>query len=229
MPFEPYPTGGAQLKTLFQYVESFGFLDFILPALLIFTVVFAILQMVPFFQKKKLKPDGTPETVSRRIRNPDGTEREVQDPVMVGNRQINSVIAIAISLMIAVPHAAGMYPPNLDPIVMISKILPSAVVVLAAMFLVMLMLGFAGANEKSLMQLVIAAMGVGLLVFIFATNIFPDFFPYFDFLKDPSIQALLIVLLTMGLVGYWVIRPEGPKIEQRVKEWMLTRSPPLRP
>jgi len=228
MPFEPYPTGGAQLKTLFQYVESFGFLDFILPALLIFTVVFAILQMVPFFQKKKMKKEGD-ALVEEKYPDNYPVESLRGKTIMVGNRQINSIIAIVISLMIAVPHAAGIYPPNLDPIVMISKILPSAVVVLAAMFLVMLMLGFAGAGDKSLMQLVIAAIGVGLLVFIFATNIFPDFFPYFDFLKDPSIQALLIVLLTMGLVGYWVIRPEGPAIETRVKEWMLTKHPPARP
>jgi len=227
MVFEPYPTGGQQLKNLFQYVERFGFLDFILPAILIFVLIFGILQLVGMFKTKKMRKVVNPET--HAVTWEAEPVAAGQPPVMIPDRKMNSIIAIAISLMITIPHAAGMYPENLDPIAMIAKILPSASVLLIAMFLVLLLLGFAGAEKSSLFQLVIAAVGVGLLVFIFATNIFPDLFPYFDFLKDPNIQALLIVLLTMGLVGYWVIRPEGPTMKERVKDWMTVRHPPARP
>ena len=232
MVFEPYPTGGQQLKNLFQYVERFGFLDFILPAILIFVLIFGILQLVKMFTTKKMRKVVNPDThaVTWEAEVIAQGQPGAGGPVMIPDRKMNSIIAIAISLMITIPHAAGMYPENLDPITMISKILPSAAVLLAAMFLVLLLLGFAGVEKSSLFQLVIAAVGVGLLVFIFATNIFPDLFPYFDFLKDPNIQALLIVLLTMGLVGYWVIRPEGPSMKERVKDWMTVRHPPpLRP
>ncbi|MEM3154043.1 MAG: hypothetical protein QW165_00550 [Candidatus Woesearchaeota archaeon] len=209
MPFQQAPSGG-QLRGVFQYLVDFGFLDLVLPFILIFTLIFAILQMTKVFKIKKKVKIG-------------GQEQEVE----VGDRKINSLIALAIAAMLVIPHAIGMYPPEMDPIALMSSFLPSTVVVLAAVFVVMLLLGFAGAAEKSALQLLIAAIGVGLLVFLFVLNMFPRTFPAFYWLADPTIQAVLFVFLIMGLIVYWVMKPESAKpLPKSLKEWMLERHPP---
>ncbi len=211
MPFEIAPSGG-QLRGVFQYLVDFGFLDFILPFILIFVIIFGILQVVKIFKTKK------------KVKNPQGQEVEVE----VADKRLNSLIALAISLMITIPHAAGMYPPDMDPITLMASFLPSTVVVLAAVFVIMMLLGFAGAAENSALQLLIAIIGVGLLVFLFLMNIFPTFFPSgFYWLADPTIQALLFVLLIMGLIVYWVMAPESTKTgPQRIREWTAKYTPP---
>jgi len=63
-----------------------------------------------------------------------------------------------------------------------------------------------------------------VLVVLFLMNMFPYWLPTSGWLRDPAIQALIVVLLTMGLVGWWVIRPEGgEKMEKTMKRWMLTK------
>jgi NADH:ubiquinone oxidoreductase subunit 3 (subunit A) len=222
MVFQQAQSGG-QLRGVFQYLQDFGFLDFVLPFILIFVVIFAILQMVPLFQVKKKDAQGNPE------KYPAGHPNAGKD-IMLGDRKINALIGIAIALMVTIPHAAGIYPTDMDPVTLISSFLPSTVVVLAAVFVIMMLLGFAGASEKSALQLLIAAIGVGLLVFLFALNIFPTFFPSgFYWLADPTIQALLFVLLIMGLVVYWVMKPEpkpGEDLPTTLKAWMTVRHPP---
>jgi hypothetical protein len=215
MVFQQAQSGG-QLRGVFQYLQDFGFLDFVLPFILIFVVVFAILQKVVLF-KSDVKWDKTQKKYV-----PAAAADKIPD------RKINALIAMAVSLILVVPHAAGMYPADMDPIALISSFLPSTVVVLAAVFVIMMLLGFAGAGEKSALQLLIAAVGVGLLVFLFILNIFPTFFPSgFYWLADPTIQALLFVLLIMALVVYWVMKPSGTgkTVPENLKEWMLEKHP----
>ncbi len=214
-----YDTGGQQLASVFQYLADFGFQDFILPSLLIFTLIFAILQQVKLFKKVKTQAktvDG--KTTYEPVPGADGK------PVIVGDKRINSILAIVISLMVTIPHVIGWYPPGQDPIDLISAFLPATAVVLAAVFVVLLLLGLAGAGIPSMLVLTIALIAGGFLVVIFGMNMFPYWLPTWDFLRDPATQALIIVLLTMGLIGYWVIRPEGGKpAEDWYKTWMLKR------
>lgn len=221
MVFQQAQSGG-QLRGVFQYLQDFGFLDFVLPFVLIFVVIFAILQKVVLF-----KADSKWDSATKKYIPTADTDK-------IPNRKINAMISLAISLMIVIPHAAGMYPPEMDPVALISSFLPSTVVVLAAMFVILILLGFAGANEKSALQLLIAAIGVGLLVFLFTLSIFPTFFPSgFYWLADPTIQALLFVLLIMALVVYWVMKSDTTPPERRLPKslrgLMLERHPALPP
>lgn len=215
MVFQQAQSGG-QLRGIFQYLQDFGFLDFVLPFIFIFVIIFAILQKVVLF-----KSDVKWNKAAKKY-EPAGKDDKIPD------RKINALISMAISLMLVIPHAAGMYPANMDPISLINSFLPSTVVVLAAVFVIMMLLGFAGAGEKNALQLLIAAIGVGLLVFLFTLNIFPTFFPAgFYWLADPTIQALLFVLLIMSLVVYWVMKPSGSSktVPENLKEWMLEKHP----
>jgi hypothetical protein len=54
--------------------------------------------------------------------------------------------------------------------------------------------------------------------------VIPGFFPTFYWLSDPSIQALVIILLIMGLVGWFVIREPGTGggMKDFIDKWMKT-------
>ena len=218
MPFELAQSGG-QLRGVFQYLMDLGFLDFVLPFILIFVVFFAILQKVVLF-KASHKWDATNKKWIPTV-----------DTDKIPDRKVNALISLAIALIITIPHAAGMYPTEMDPVVLIASCLPSTVVVLAAVFVIMMLLGFAGAHKTSATQMLVAFIGVCLLVFLFLINIFPAFFPAgFYWLADPTIQALLFVLLIMALVIYWVMKPAGGEpVPKRLKGWMLDKHPAAPP
>ncbi len=225
MPFQPFPTGGQQLRGVFQYLIDFGFQDFVLPALLIFTLFFAVLQRVPLFQTTKtVAVKDAQGKISYKEETYPAGHPEAGKPMRVGDRRINAIIAIVIALAITIPHTVGMYPADFDPIRIISNFLPSTVVVLVACLVVILLLGLAGAHIPSALQLLVAFVAVAFLIIIFLMNMFTGFFPTFYFLRDPAVQALIIVLLTMGLVGYWIIRPEKKEeLPKTLSRWMMEK------
>ena len=193
--FAPYPSGGGSaLQGLFQSLVDWGFVDAFLPFLLLFVLLFGILQKVEIF-KEGDKP----------------------------NRRINGILSFIIAAMVVVPHIIGAYPPGSDPIDIINQFLPSTAVVLLAILCVILLLGLAGGEIPSLLLWAIALVALGFLIVMMLMAMIPGFLPTFDFLRDPSIQALIIILLVMGLVGFFVIREEpteGKGFGDWLKRWM---------
>jgi len=53
MPYRTYSTGGERLTGTFQSLQQYGFMDLVLPFLLLFVLFFAILQKVKLFKAKK--------------------------------------------------------------------------------------------------------------------------------------------------------------------------------
>ncbi len=219
------------MRSVFMYLQEYGFWDFLLPALLIFTVMFAVLQKVPLFQKPKKKPI---MDAQRRITGWEEEKYPADYAVealrgktkMVGDRKINSILAIVVALAVTIPHAVGLYPPDMDPITLISSFLPHTAVVLVACFAVILLLGLAGGTIPNAALMLIALLAAGFLVVIFLMNIFPNWIPTLWWLHDPATQAIIITLLTAGLVGYWIIKPEGgEEMPKKLKRWMMEKVP----
>ncbi len=209
MVFE-HSTGGQQLRTIVQYLQSYGFIDFVLPALLIFALIFGILQQVKLFQTPRLGKDGKPVS---------------EEPKMVGDRRINGVLALIIGFAVAVPHMVGLYPSKYDPIVLINLLLPNAAILLIAILAVVLLFGIVstpGSKEFPALQLLIGMIAAGVLIVRFLMDVFPGFFPgSFDFLRDPAIQAVIIVILVTSFVIYYAFKPAGPeKMHETVRKWM---------
>lgn len=180
---------------VFQTLVDWGFVDAILPFILIFVLIFAILQKVALFKHGE---------------GPD--------------RRINGILALVISAMVVVPHIVRMYPPEADPINMINQFLPQTGVLLLAVLCVMLLLGLAGAGIPSWLTAVVGLIAAGFLVVMILMAVMPGFFPSVGFLSDPATQALLIVLLTMGLIGWFIIRePEQRQTGQPswLDEWFF--------
>ena len=171
-------------SNVFQYLYDWGLIDALLPFLLIFVLVFAVLQRVHLFD----------------------------------DRRINGILALIIGAMVVVPHIIGLYPETSDPVFIINSFLPHTAVLLIAILCVVLLLGLAGGSIPNLLLWAIALFAVGLLVFVILMAMIPGYWPTFDFLRDPAIQALIIILLVLGLVGYFVIREPGG--EQGFANWL---------
>ncbi len=180
-----------QLQNVMRILEQWGFVDAFLPFLLLFVLIFAILNRLDIFKS--------------------GEKTHAAD-----SRRLNGLIAFAISLMVVIPHLLGRYPANMDPIILINKLLPSGAIMLVAILMLLLLLGIVGAQLPSTGGYFIAVIAMGILAFIIAITLWPSFAPG-TFLQDPSTQALIIILLVMGLVVWFVTRPESTETEAERK------------
>jgi len=178
---------------VWQTLVDWGLVDALLPFILIFVLIFAILQKTKVFTKD------------------DGTKPD---------RKINGVLAFVIAAMVVVPHITNLYPPESDPINIIMAFLPHTAVILLAVLCVIVLLGLAGGEIPSLLLWAIALGALGFLLVIILMTMIPGFFPTAGFLRDPGTQALLIILLIMGLVGYFVIR--DPEESEGLGNWLKT-------
>ncbi|GEM_PF-957724 len=212
MAFE-HETGGEQLQSIFYSLNQYGLLDFLLPALLIFLVVFGILNRLKLFTSKK-------------------TVNNAQ--VDVPDKKINGVLAGVISALIVVPHVVGLYPDYIDPILLIYKFLPNTGVLLVAIMAVVLLLGIAGVHTKdkevSSFQMLLGIVAAIILVVVFMVNVFPDFFPWFDWLSHPQYYGPLIVIAVVVLIIYLVFREGGGQPAYKtIRPWMSMPAPATPP
>lgn len=167
-------------------MQSWGVVDVLLPFLLIFIVLFAILQQVKIFK--------------------DGDK---------GDRKINGLLSGIIAALVVAPHIMGAYPAGTDPIEMIKLILPSASVLLVALLLFLMLVGFVGAGAQSAFMWLVIAASLLFLTYIVLNAMFPHLWG--SMMIDPSTQALAIVLLVMGGIIYFVTKEDKPKTESSGK------------
>lgn len=179
---------GANFKTALDYMQTWGFADAILPFLLFFGLLFAVLQKVKLFKTKK------------------GTEE-------IADRKMNGVIAFVIAMMIVVPHViGGIYPPGADPVNIINNILPASAIIIFAIVMILIIVGLMETKDepgKSPIARLAGLAGVIILATLFLANLFPTIGLRLGFLKDPGMQALLVVIGIFGVV-VWFITKEEP-------------------
>jgi hypothetical protein len=169
------------------YLEQIGLVDVFLPFILIFTILFAILQKIALFKVvgKSEKPD----------------------------KRINGVISFAVALLIVIPHVTGSYPPGQDVIELLNNILPQTIVLIFTIFLVLVLLGLTGAtkpageNAMAGFAALLAILGLGVILW-------NAFYPYQSpqwlyWLQDPQLQGILVVLLILGIIGYFTMKDEA--------------------
>lgn len=172
------------------YLQSWGLLDVLIPFLLVFTLVFAILQNVKVFGPN-----------SKRYN------------VIIGLAMGFAVVVP--HLLWGTPHPNDPYLVTgfVDIVKVINNSLPQVSVVIIAVLMVLLMIGLLGvklnyANKGGVV--VIAAIIV--VLYIFGTNagwFFGGQFPWFLWwLVDPATQALLITILIFGVIIWFITRDE---------------------
>jgi len=188
--------GGTQVTGWIRTLQQWGMFDVVLPFLLIFVIFFAILQKVKIFSK------------------------EVGGNT-VPDKKINGFLAFTFSLMIVVPHVLRIYPPGSDPIIIMQALLPNLAVILLSMLMFMILIGFAGSKiQHSGVMYLVTWAALGFLIFTVLKAVFPNFFPFFNI--DPNTQALIVVILTMGLIIWFITKEdkaERTPINKLIKEF----------
>jgi hypothetical protein len=145
------------------------------------------------------------------------------------SKKYNVAISIAIALLTVIPHLTGMYPPHADVINIINESIPQTALLVVVVVLVLMMVGLVGgeAPKKTGFTSLLAIVGVLLLLAIFANTLFP--LPLINYI-DPSIQALIVILVVFGLIVWYVTR-ETPTAGtgKGLREWLWEETGGARP
>lgn len=176
-------------RTVIFDLESMGFWSVVLPFLLVFTIIFAILQKSYILGKDK---DGNPR------------------------KNFNVAIALIMGLGFVVPSVLGRYPPNADPVQIIANALPGVSLLAIAIISVLLLLGIFGKTPNTedklggiIVIFIVVAVAVifGISAGWFATNL-PT---WLWFLYDRQFQSLIVTILIFGLVIWFITKEDKPK------------------
>lgn len=176
-----------------QMLEGFGLTDALLPFLLIFTLIFAILQKVKIFGKEKEK------------------------------KGINVVVALIIGLLVVIPHVTNDYPAGKDVVEIMNSAIPNVSLVVVAILMVLILLGVFGSEVDiagSSLSGWIALAAFLAVSFIFGRSAgwFTSFPSWLGWLDDPETQALVVVLLVFGILIWFVTKEPNEKKADNAKD-----------
>jgi len=178
----------------FAQLEDLGILDVILPFILIFTLVFAILQKTKIFGENESE-----------------------------NKRYNAVVALVMGLAVVFPHVLGYYPPNRDIVNIINQSLPNVSVIIVAIVMALLLIGALGGNFKLGEDGTSGwiAVGVfGIIAYIFGNAAgWWESPSWLYFLRDSQTVTLIIAILIFGLIIWFITKSEntgGKSLGERI-------------
>jgi Na+(H+)/acetate symporter ActP len=176
-------------------LESIGLTDVLLPFILIFTIVFAVLQ--------KTKILGEDENKKPR-------------------KNYNVIVALVMALAVVIPHVTEAYPPEKDIVNIINGALPNISLIVVAIIMLLLLVGVwgkslnIGGSSVGGWVVIISAI---VVLYIFGTEAHWFSMPsWLDFLRDPSTQATIIVILVFAIIIWFVTRDEGKSKDEKEHE-----------
>jgi len=157
------------LQRAIDIISAYEITEVVLPFLLIFTILFAVLQQVKIFGEHK--------------------------------KNLNTGLALLISLTAVIPHYTGRYPGNYDPVVIINALIPSAAVLAIAIILVLILMGIWGVEMNKGAPTIAIILIVGILAYVFGTTVGWWDVPLFaGSWWDDDLIVLVIVILVFGLI-----------------------------
>jgi hypothetical protein len=181
-------------QDLFINLEQWGFLDVVLPFILVFTIVFATLQ------KTKILGDAKKNF----------------------NVVIALVMAMTFIFPHVTGSYVGMI--GFDPVDVVNQALPQVSIIMVAIIMVLLIIGVFGhemnfAGKSLSGWIVILAFIAVAVIFGSATGWFrlPD---WLYFLNDSNIQSLVIMILIFGLIIWFVTKDDSGNSGGGFNEWI---------
>lgn len=177
-------------RNMIYSLEQVGVLDVIMPFILIFTIVYAVLQKTKIMGKDS---DGKPR------------------------KNFNVVIALVMALAVVIPHVTGRNLYGISVVDIINNALPNVALVAVIIVMVLLTIGVFG-KEFDIGEgfggvfVILAFLVIG---FIFAAS--AGWFRYGSlprwlyFIYDSQFQALVVTLLVFGIVIYFITKEDKPK------------------
>ncbi|MBI2574769.1 hypothetical protein HYV82_02705 [Candidatus Woesearchaeota archaeon] len=167
---------------MFVFLDELGVLDSLLPFILVFTLLYAILNKTKIIGEGKKNFNVTIALIiSLMVVIPHimGRFPEGQDPVVIINTALPNV-SILIVAVLAVLLLVGIFGKNLD---------------------------IAGSSLAGWVAM--GAFGAVVWIFGSAAGWFGEFPPFLNFMNDPDTQALLIMLAVFAIVIRFVTADEG--------------------
>jgi len=167
-----------RLDNFIRTLDNIGLTDILLPFLLIFVIIFAILQ------KTKILGDA--------------------------KKNLNVVVALVIGLLVVIPHAAGRYPPNADPVLIMNEALPQVSLVIVAIIALLLLIGVFGQESVFLgvsMPGWVMAISLLIIIIIFggAAGWWSGYFGNtLESFFGADAVAIGIMLLVFGIIIAWI-------------------------
>lgn len=165
---------------MIQRLENIGVFDVLFPFILIFAILFALMQKIQVLGE--------------------GDE----------GKKYNLIVALVIAAGVVLPHVTGSYPQGMDPIEIMLGAFPNIIIVIMGilgLFLIMGMWGLSPKWENSSFSGLLVLVAIAVVVFIFGTSAgwWWNFPSWLNFLNDSDTQALLVTLLVFGVVIYLIV------------------------
>jgi hypothetical protein len=182
-------SNGILARGIYQ-LQEIGVADVILPFILIFTIVFAVLQ--------KTKILGVDEQNNNKPK-----------------KNFNAVIALVMALTVIIPHIIGAYPsPESDIVNIINTALPNISVIMVAVIMLLLIIGvFGGGVDVAGSSLASWAVLFAILatVFVFGSAARWWELPVWaNFMMDSDTQALIVVILVFAMLIWFITKEDKP-------------------
>lgn len=187
--------GGGGFQGMAYFLEQIGFLDAILPFVIVFTILFAVLQRIKLFEDKKINAViaaaiGLLVIVPHLL----GTYPPGADVVVILNNSLPEVALVGVGIVL--------------------------LLILTGLFK-----GATDAGHHNLLDKAAPWVSLLILVVIFVRAISPTTGSGFlGFLDDPALQSLVIILLIFALVVWIVVggqtlspEEEAVSLEARAK------------
>jgi hypothetical protein len=186
---------GFGFQGLIFTLERWGIVDVILPFILIFTIVFAVLQKINLFGKD---------------------ENDVDN-----NRKYSAIIAAVVAFAVIIPHVTGSYYYGFDAVVVINQALPQVGLLLVAIVMMLLTVGLwtgKGPNGKGI-NVWFTGLSVLIVIGIFLASIGRWNVPsWLFFLVNNDVISLVIAVLVFGLVIRFIASPSDKGKDNKDKK-----------
>ena len=162
---------------LVVYFQQYGVLDFLLPFILVFTIVYAVLLKTQIL----------------------GDPKE--------HKNFNIIVSFVLALIFVVPHITGTYPLGYDPVAVLNQALPSISLVAVASIMLMLLMGIFSTHFTKVAAPFIAFIAVLFVLYIFgaALNIWRGPYDIFYWWTAATTE-LMLVILVFGLIVWFITK-----------------------
>lgn len=182
----------ANFVTVVQSLENLGIMDVLLPFILVFTIVFAIMQ--------KVKPLGS------------DTGR---------TKPFNVIIALVMAFAVVVPHVMGVKPSVVDIINRaLPNVSVVLVAILMVLLIVGLFGGKAEWGTKASGWIAIIAFILVFFIFGRAAGWFQYLPSWLYWLDNPDTQAMIIVVAVFAIIIWYITKEEPEKKKETFADHM---------
>lgn len=160
-------------ESIIRTLENWGVADVLLPFLLIFAVVFAVLEMTKIFG---------------------------EDAQTGTRKNINVIVALVMGLAVVFPHVTRTYPPGKDIVVILNAFLPSVSLVLVMILALLILMGLFTGTRPDFSQSQGWSGGITIFMILVVVGIFLDAANFWNtprwlwWLRDPGLQSSVIII-----------------------------------